>query len=316
MDVEIEPGKYVVAVSGGVDSVTLLHLLVKKRESRNPKTDTSQAPAKPAKLAANYNFLVAHLDHGIRPDSKKDREFVQQLARQYGLPFVYDSAQLGPGASEDAARAARYAFLHRVRRATDARGIITGHHQDDLLETAIINLSRGTGRRGMTSLRSVDKLVRPLLHMPKSQLVSYAEAHQLPWREDSTNRDTKYLRNHIRHKVLPKLGSSERGKLLDIIRQLQELNRQIDHEIINHLHLQPALNVLDRHWFMMLPHAVAREVMAHWLRQAGVSDYDRKTLERLVVAAKTFRAGHRTDINRRWRLSVQGQSLALITIER
>lgn len=315
MDVDLKPGKYVVAVSGGVDSVVLLHLLAQKAMRYEPRDMSQEHPGSPLK-SYDSRLVVVHLDHGIRPDSKNDREFVQQLARQYGLPFVYDTAQLGPGASEEAARTARYAFLHHVRRATGAQGIVTGHHQDDLLETAIINLVRGTGRRGLTSLQSTDNLIRPLLHLPKSQLVSYAKEHQLPWREDSSNRDTKYLRNHLRHNILPQLGDADRGKLLDIIHRLQELNRQIDHEITNHLHMQPAPNILDRHWFVMLPHAVAREVMAHWLRRAGANSYDRKTLERLVIAAKTFRPGHRTDINRQWRLLVNDQSLALVTIER
>ncbi|QQS18837.1 hypothetical protein IPL68_02130 [Candidatus Saccharibacteria bacterium] len=87
---------------------------------------------------------MAHFDHGIRPDSVEDRKLVQKLAKQYGLPFVYDRAELGAGASEAVAREARYAFLSRVKEAVGADAIITAHHEDDVLETIIINWLRGT----------------------------------------------------------------------------------------------------------------------------------------------------------------------------
>jgi tRNA(Ile)-lysidine synthase len=129
MDISVEPGRYVIAVSGGVDSVALLHALTKR-------------PA--------LDMIVAHFDHGIRPESAQDAAFVRTLAESYGLPFVTDRVELGPDASEASARQARYSFLRTLQRQYDATSIITAHHQDDLLETAIINLLRGTGRRGLT----------------------------------------------------------------------------------------------------------------------------------------------------------------------
>src|SRR5690606_31809517 len=84
--------------------------------------------------------VVAHFDHGIRPDSTEDRRLVQQVAASHGLQFVYHNGSLGSGASEDLARRARYDFLHKLRMATNAKAIITAHHQDDLLETAVYNM--------------------------------------------------------------------------------------------------------------------------------------------------------------------------------
>jgi tRNA(Ile)-lysidine synthase len=295
MNIALEPGVYVVAVSGGVDSVALLDLLVEQ-----PKV----------KLA------VAHFDHGIRPDSAVDRRFVQKLAGQYKLPFVYHEGHLGPEASEATARTARYKFLDSVKKGMGAQAVVTAHHQDDLLETAILNMLRGTGRKGLTSLKSTDSIRRPLLHLPKNKLIEYAQSKKLPWREDPTNQDTKYLRNYIRHVLLPKFSSEDRRKLLKIIEDQHGKNAQIDDALINVLHVQPSLTVLDRHWFTMLPHKLAQEYMATWLRHNGIRNFDRKTIERLIHAAKTLQGGRAVDVNGSTRLVVAGTQLALLKADR
>src|ERR1700693_5976581 len=175
----LKPGKYVLAVSGGVDSVVLLDLLCKNQ---------------------GLDIIVAHFDHGIRQDSARDREFVQALTRGYKLPFVLGQAKLGPNASEETARETRYEFLYGVVKKTKSKGLITAYHQDDVIETAIINLLRGTNRKGLSSRLSSDKIFRPMLEIPKSDLLAYAKANKLDWHEDLTNLDTTYLRNYIRHK--------------------------------------------------------------------------------------------------------------------
>lgn len=180
------PGSYVVAVSGGVDSMALLHLLRK-----NPGLD----------------LVVAHFDHGIRDNSSEDRKFVQTFAKANGLKFVYEEGNLGAGASEARARDARYKFLHKTVEDTGSAAIVTAHHQDDVLETAIINLLRGSGRKGLTSLGNRPGIERPLLSVPKRDLVAYAKDQGLRWREDSTNQDLDYLRNYVRHRLLPRFDA-------------------------------------------------------------------------------------------------------------
>lgn len=290
MKIAIEPGRYVLAVSGGVDSMVLLDLLRQQTAVR---------------------LVVAHFDHGVRDDSAADRELVQKTAAAYGLPFVFDVARLGKGASEDTARRARYAFLHKVRVAAGARAIITAHHQDDMLETAVLNVLRGTGRRGLSSLRSRDRMLRPLLHCTKAQIRYYAAQHHISWREDSTNTDDTYLRNYVRQHILNKFSEAERAQLLAIVEQAYQLNDQIDHLLANQLHLQPATRQMDRRWFISLPHGVAREMLAGWLRAHGIDGFDAKTLERLVIAAKTYAPGKRADITSRHVLTVGRQNLAL-----
>lgn len=295
MSIVIPVGTYVIAVSGGVDSVALLHM-------------ASHIPG--------VHLTVAHYDHGIRPNSHEDRRHVQQLAAKYGVPFVYAEGNLGKLTSEAIARQMRYAFLRQVSRAAGARAIITAHHQDDVIETAIINLLRGTGRRGLSSLKSQGDILRPLLHMPKSYIRRYAEKNSLAWREDSTNQDEAYLRNYVRLRLVPKFGAKKREALLKIIGDIAEINQELDTHLINYLHVQPGTDVLDRRMFIHLPHAIAREVLAGWLRNQGLAGYDRRTLERLVVAAKTGAAGSTADIGRGAKLRIGKDKLALLGSER
>lgn len=276
--IRLEPGHYVVAVSGGVDSMALLDLLARQYKAR-PGT---------------VRLIVAHFDHGIRDDSHEDRHLVHETARQHGLPFVYEEGRLGQGASEDEARKARYAFLRKVQKHAGARGIITAHHHDDAVETAVLNLVRGTGRKGLSSLksRSTDGIIRPLLHVPKSHLKAYAEANGLTWREDSTNADQNYRRNYVRHSILTRAKTkspAEYHRLMTLLRRQRELNHAIDQYLETLLHTQPSRNVLRRADVVSLPYRVATELVAEWLRGNGKRQLSRWLVDRLTVAARTAR---------------------------
>jgi len=294
MQLTIKPGIYVVAVSVGVDSMSLLHML---------------------KDLPDVRLIVAHFDHGIREDSHTDKQLVEQIAKAYGFPFVYDVGNLGKTASEATARAARYKFLRRVRDLSQATAIITAHHQDDALETAIINWLRGTGRRGYTALKNDHELLRPLLDMPKQELINYAKRHKLTWHEDSTNLDTTYLRNLIRQKIMPQLTAKQRADMVEALQMLRGTNDKIDEKLVHFLHTQPKKQHIDRHWFTMLPHAVALEVMAMWLRLNNC-EFDSKLLERLVNGAKTLTPGKRLDIDKTHIVEVKDRNLALVGRER
>jgi tRNA(Ile)-lysidine synthetase-like protein len=266
----------VVAVSGGVDSMVLLDVLRQK-----PKLE----------------LVVGHFDHGIRKESVQDRKLVQRVAANYGLPFVYARGGLGSKASEALAREARYAFLRKVKEEQGAKAIITAHHQDDMLETAIMNLLRGTGRKGLSSLKSQGDLVRPLLDWSKKDIREYAEEHKLTWNEDATNADERYLRNYIRHNLVSRFSKEGREALLARIRQAAKMNEQIDALLAKDLAAQPAQDELNRSWYLQLPYAVASEMMAAWLRRNGIMQFDRHLIDRLVVAAKTAKPGKLADIN-------------------
>lgn len=286
MDPLYRPGKYVVAVSGGVDSMVLLHLLAQM---------------------SGLELVAAHYDHGIRPDSRADRELVGQVAASYGIPFIYEEGHLGAGASEATARAARYGFLRRVREGQGALAICTAHHKDDVLETAILNLARGTGRRGLSSLRSTNGIVRPLLPMRKEAIVAYARQKGLRWREDSTNADEAYLRNYIRRRIVPAIAAEHAERLHSYIAQAALLNDEIDRLLEPYI----AHAEIERKWFVMLPHDLSCEVMASWLRRHGAV-FDRRLIDRSVVFGKTAAARKQMHIDRTHTLETTRQHIILL----
>jgi tRNA(Ile)-lysidine synthetase-like protein len=291
----IKPGVYIIAVSGGVDSVVLLHMLRERPE---------------------LELVIAHYDHGIRDDSWQDRELVQGIANQYELPFIYEEGKLGAHASEQQAREARYNFLRRVRAEHNAHAIITAHHQDDVIETAIHNIGRGTGPTGLASLGSIDGIIRPLTRHSKEQIIKYARAYNLAWREDSTNAGDQYRRNYIRHHIVPRFSAEDKQLFAQKIEAGRELNQKITILIDIFLKANLQEGRLRRHAFIMLDHASAREVMATWLRKSNVRNFDRKTIERLTHAAKTYQVGKQADVNGTVKLDVKKDYLALVRLER
>jgi tRNA(Ile)-lysidine synthetase-like protein len=276
---------YIVAVSGGVDSVVLLHKLV----SRYANDDTAKS-----------RYVVAHFDHGIRQQSGKDAEFVQSLASQYGVEFELGEGRLGPDASEAVARDARYAFLRSVKSEYKAEKIITAHHQDDVLETMVLNMIRGTGPRGLSPMNNQIDILRPLLNRKKSELIEYANEFHLDWREDVSNSNEKYMRNYIRINIMPKLEGA-RESLLEINKAVEKLYHDIDMRLLT---LLPKQNVLSRVWFVGLPFIVQKEIMRAWLLRCGVAEIDSLLIERLTIGVKTLPLGKRIDVNGQlWLLS-------------
>lgn len=267
--------KYIVAVSGGVDSVVLLDMMVE-----------GLLPAK--------QLIVAHFDHGIRRESADDARFVAELAKKYGLAFETKREELGQGASEELARNHRYAFLREVAAKHDAK-IMTAHHADDVIETIAINLIRGTGWRGLAVLNNRE-IERPLLGKTKAELLAYAKKRHLEWHEDATNTDTKYLRNNVRQKLIRLDDQSKELLLLYRDRQVF-LSRMVDTEI------DTATSApYERHMVIMAPQAVACELLRGIImREAGMS-MTRPQLERALLAIKTLGPGKSYVINASYRV--------------
>lgn len=185
----------VVAVSGGADSVALLDILNSLAEER-------------------LQLVVAHLNHQLRgEESDGDEAFVASLAQRYELPFVSqrsDVAALAKDARlslEDAGRRARYGFLAETAEKHGASSIAVAHHLDDQAETVLMRLLRGAGGSGLSAMASVSGGMskRPLLPIGREELEQYLKGRGLSWRTDSTNADTAYLRNSIRHELIPLL---------------------------------------------------------------------------------------------------------------
>lgn len=254
--------KYIVAVSGGVDSVVLLDKLVKRGE---------------------HELIVAHFDHGIRQDSAADAQFVAGLAKSYGLPFETKREELGEDASEELARNRRYAFLRGIAKKHSAV-IVTAHHMNDIAETIAINVARGTGWRGLAVLAS--DICRPLLGMTKQEIIAYAKRHRLEWREDSTNASSVYLRNRLR----VRLTDEDTVRQLAALRARQvELRDDIDHEIRRQLSTMNG--TYSRYFFTHIDQAIAIELLRGVAAQALGHSLVRPQLDRALLAVKTARPG-------------------------
>jgi len=251
--------RYIVAVSGGVDSVALLDMLV-------------QVPG--------HDLVVAHFDHGIRDDSGRDALFVESLAKKYNLPFETHREELGKGASEEKARERRYAYLRDLAQKYNSR-IVTAHHSDDAVETVAINFQRGTGWRGLAVLDS--DIVRPLLHTSKAELQDYAQRKSLVWREDSTNASDTYLRNRLRKRAVA-LSEDEKLQLLALRHQQIASKRLIDQEVSRLVGPGPSYS---RYFFTHVPKKVALEC----LRYVTDARLTRPQLERALLAIKTATPG-------------------------
>lgn len=273
--------RYVVAVSGGVDSVVLLDILMSKNKKDNPLTDEIKCRLV---LGENFEVIVAHFDHGIRNDSADDAEFVRELASTYGLTYETTREELGKNASEELARDRRYAFLRAVAKKHSAT-IMTAHHADDVIETIAINLTRGTGWRGLAVLDSPD-IERPLLETTKKQLIEYATTHQLHWHEDSTNSDTNYLRNDLRQQLV-QIDEQTRELLGSYHRRQVILKKQIYSETMRLIGDSP----YARHLFITTPDKAALELLrAVIICETGMNP-TRPQLAYALYAVKVFHAG-------------------------
>ncbi|MGH8689991.1 MAG: tRNA lysidine(34) synthetase TilS, partial [Burkholderiales bacterium] len=195
-----------VGLSGGVDSVTLLHLLKNQR-----------------------NVLAVHVNHGLSPNAERWAAFCRRLCKRFDVPLVVRKvkvAKRGEGL-EAAARAARYAAFAQL----DVDCIALAHHLDDQAETVLMNLLRGAGRRGAAGMPRESRfrgktLLRPLLDMPREAIVAYAREHRLPWIEDESNADESLTRNFVRRRIGPLLQKRYPGWRQNLARAARHFARK------------------------------------------------------------------------------------------
>jgi tRNA(Ile)-lysidine synthase len=281
-----------VAVSGGADSVALLLGLYEKASS------------------LGISLAVAHLNHCIRGKaSDTDAKFVKKLATRLGIPYIGARvnvprlAEKNGLSMEMAAREARYSFLVQTARDVRAGIIATAHTADDQAETVLLKLARGAGPRGMAGIpRSIFfsgvRIVRPLLDVKRSEIEEFLKEQKQSWREDRTNRDPAYLRNLVRHKVLPflekTLNPDIRTALIrtaDILRREEEWLDELSDRILKRCVNSGEGNVLLLGGFKEECVAARRRVLRQWLSLSGVPpeliDYDVVTrIEDLIDTEK------------------------------
>jgi tRNA(Ile)-lysidine synthase len=190
--------RFVLAVSGGMDSMVMLDLFESLKEKQG------------------VEFCVANLDHCIREESQSEQQWLKEYCLQKAIPFYSKRVdvlnyKIKNGAKysvEEIARDERYQFLNEAKEAFDSNWILTAHHKDDLLETFLIRLLRGTGVNGLDVLNRTDSpFMRPLINFWREEIEEYVKFKELYYFEDESNKDEKYLRNRVRRKLIPFISS-------------------------------------------------------------------------------------------------------------
>jgi tRNA(Ile)-lysidine synthase len=258
--------QYLIAVSGGRDSVALLHWLIDSGYKK---------------------LIVCHLNHQLRGRAgAADARFVEELAGKYGVDFTIESVNVRALAKktkmsiEVAARDIRYKFFSRVAKRWNCRTIFLGHHADDVVETFLINLFRGSGTTGLAGIRNVStrrvggvelRIVRPFLGIWRSEINEYVRAHGLKCREDASNKDLAPLRNRLRHRVIPYLEKAlDRNIRQSIWRAAMiaiEEDIWIENQLPNSTGLELAVDKIRD-----LPIALQRRQILNWLRAQNITN--------------------------------------------
>ena len=267
--------RYLIGVSGGRDSIALLHWVI----------------------SLGYKDLtVCHLNHRLRGrSSAADARFVGKLAAKYQADFDTASADVCALAKkrkisiETAAREARYAFFAETARRRNCGTIFVAHHADDLVETFLINLFRGAGNAGLSAMREISKrridgidltIARPFLCVWRKEIDDYIGQHRLRFREDATNKNLNPLRNRIRHRIVPylekTLGRNIRQNIWRTAIIAAEEEKWIDSEVPD-----SANAVLSLSKLRALPIALQRRALLKWLRAQNVSDVGFDAIERV-----------------------------------
>ena len=221
----------VIGLSGGPDSVLLTRVLAQMR------------------LTHNLKLIAVHLNHGWRAESDEDAQFCRALAQELGIEYVqahltdFKDKVRYQGSSEELGRRARRLFFEQCAREHGADRIALAHHADDQQETFFIRMIRGTTLSGLVGMRPQHgQYVRPLLHVYKTAILAYLHEHGIAYRLDATNTDTRYLRNKIRHTVLPALKACDvrfDKNFARMITSLHETERFL--ETLTHQALQQAM---------------------------------------------------------------------------
>jgi tRNA(Ile)-lysidine synthase len=263
--------RYLVGVSGGRDSVVLLHWLVSLGYGR---------------------LIVCHFEHGLRGRAGKgDARFVERLAQKHGLKFELGAADVGSLARErkqsieTTARQERFAFFQRVGRRRRCGTIFLAHQADDQAETFLLNLFRGAAGRGLGAMRPRShhgalEIVRPLLGVWRSEIDRYVVEHRLKFREDATNIELHPRRNRMRHKIIPFLekefGRNIRPTIWRAATVLAEEEDFLESQTPAGLTESETLPVGP---LRELAPALQRRVIRNWLAAHGVADVGFRTIE-------------------------------------
>ena len=192
----------VLALSGGADSTALLHIFLTLAHKEN------------------FRLVIAHVNYGLRgTESSGDASFVEGLATKYSLPFHLLTVKKTDRKKDEASlRAIRYDFFSQVLKKEKATAVVLGHHKDDQAETFLLRLLRGSGATGLQAMQPKrDFYIHPFLFATRKEIRHYLTSKSIPFRNDSSNIDTRYLRNKIRHELIPLLENDYQSNITNIL---------------------------------------------------------------------------------------------------
>ncbi len=273
-----------IGVSGGRDSVALLHLL---------------------RGAGFGKLVVCHLDHCLRAESAEDARFVARLAEEHGCEAVIARQDVAARAKrrrqslETAGREARYGLFAQVARNRACPHLFLAHHADDQVETFLFNLFRGSAATGLAGMRPLStrtvggvtlEIARPLLGMWREEIDAYIAAHALAFREDASNADPRHTRNRLRHEIIPGIERALGRDIRHAVWRAAEILRAEDDFLASHSALRDLPEMLETS--ALRAHAVAlqRRALHAWLRARGVADIGFDEVEAVRSLLTTRRA--------------------------
>ena len=240
-------------------------------------------------MSKKYDLVVAHFDHGLRDESDQDCEFVRRMSKSYGLLFVTTRAILSDS-SEQTSRSERHAWLSRICTEQKANAVITAHHADDLIETSLLNLARGSLHRGLAPMQG-GRIPRPLLGVSRNELRQYARGHNIEWREDPTNQNTDNPRNFLRHVLLAHADDPWRTSYLELISQTANLNQEIlrgTHELVKDFRKNESEYLFPRNFIKSLSLLELEEVLAYIILKLDPdAELDKRILSEISLFLKT-----------------------------
>jgi tRNA(Ile)-lysidine synthase len=302
--------RVLLAVSGGADSVALLRVLLELRDD------------------LGIVLAVAHLNHQLRGESADaDEAFVRELAATHGLDFFVERAKVAEHAEaeriglESAGRKLRYEWLAKIAGEHRFDAVATAHTADDQAETVLMKFLRGAGTRGLAGIypllrrgaKQEVRFVRPLLGTTRREIESYLESLEQPWREDETNLDRRFLRNRVRHELLPLLERDYNPNIREVLSETAEINREEELYLEYHAgkmlrDLRAGDNRIRVDGFVSGLEAMERRVLRRLLDGLGIAA-EFQHVERLRLCASGELRG--TDLLDGWYAQREGEYLVL-----
>lgn len=284
--------KVLVGVSGGADSVALIHIL--------------------KELSSEYNLElhIAHLDHQLRgADAEADAQFVRELAGELNIASTFTARnikkyqQKNSLSLEDAARQLRYQFLFNLLDELDFDKLAVGHHANDQAETILMKFLRGAGLKGLSGIKPQnEKIIRPLIEVQKKELQEYCRKHNLDWRVDSTNQEEICFRNRVRLNLLPQLKEEYNPNLVTNLNQMGEIFRAEDEFLrkktrarLNEIIIDSSNNklIIDKDKFLDLDLALQRRIVREIYQELN-SSYENlyfHNIEEILALIKSQETG-------------------------